>query len=189
MTEILTDEYRLTLRMTKEPDEKAVGRFLKETGDGDLTRLLIEKEMQFSAMESCTSGLCAGMLTDVEGASAVFKGSFVTYSNEAKIRAGVPAETIRTYGVYSPETAAAMAKAAKESFGSDIALGVTGSFSNVDKNNPDSVAGEIHIAVITQETELSALLTMRRLDMTRAEMKRLTASVALKLTALAVSQG
>ena len=52
---------------------------------------LIEHGISISTMESCTSGLLASAITDTEGASAIFKGGFVTYSNEAKIRQGVPA--------------------------------------------------------------------------------------------------
>ena len=54
------------------------------------------------------------------------KGAFVTYSNEAKIRQGVPAQTISRYSVYSRETAAEMAKACAEAYGADIGIGVTG---------------------------------------------------------------
>ena len=54
-----------------------------------VTKLLIEKNMTISFMESCTSGLLASMLTDTEGASGIFKGSLVTYSNQMKIATGV----------------------------------------------------------------------------------------------------
>ena len=60
-------------------------------------------------MESCTSGLIASLITDTEGASAVMKGAYITYSNEAKVLHGVPKETIDKYGVYSYETAEDMA--------------------------------------------------------------------------------
>ncbi|MCC8017913.1 MAG: CinA family protein, partial [Lachnospiraceae bacterium] len=50
-----------------------------------LVHHLIAENISVSAMESCTSGLLASGLTDTEGASAVFKGAFVTYSKEAKV--------------------------------------------------------------------------------------------------------
>ena len=74
-----------------------------------LTKKLVEKGISVTTMESCTSGQIASFITDTEGASAVLKGAFVTYSNEAKIMLGVPAETIDMFGVYSKETAAEMA--------------------------------------------------------------------------------
>ena len=45
-------------------------------------------------MESCTSGMIASMITDTEGASAIFPGGFVTYLNETKILIGVDAKVI-----------------------------------------------------------------------------------------------
>lgn len=112
-----------------------------------ITRALIGQHLQISAMESCTAGMIASLLTDTEGSSAVMKGSFVTYSNEAKTACGVPREVIGAHGVYSGETAAAMAKAARAAYGADIGIGVTGSFGNIDPANPDSVPGEVHFAI------------------------------------------
>ena len=98
-------------------------------------------------MESCTSGLIASLITDTEGSSAVLKGAFVTYSNEAKVLQGVPSQVIETYGVYSAQTAAAMAEACRTAYAADIGVGVTGSFGNVDPNNADSVPGEVYFAI------------------------------------------
>ena len=50
-----------------------------------LTELLIKKGLTITTMESATSGQIASLITDTEGASAVLKGAFITYSNEAKI--------------------------------------------------------------------------------------------------------
>ena len=112
-----------------------------------LTLRLIQRGITITTMESCTSGQVASLITDTEGASAVLKGAFVTYSNEAKIRQGVPEETIRKYGVYSAETAAAMAEACRAAFSADIGIGITGSFGNADPCNADSVPGEVYFAI------------------------------------------
>lgn len=80
-----------------------------------LTKLLIERGMTISTMESATSGQIVSLITDTEGSSAVLKGAFVTYCNEAKIMQGVPAEILDKYTVYSKETAEAMAKGLCES--------------------------------------------------------------------------
>lgn len=112
-----------------------------------LTKALIEKQLTITLMESATGGLLASLLTDTEGASAILKGAFVTYSNEAKVMQGVPAQTIETYGVYSPNTACAMAKACRSTYQADIGIGVTGSFGNVDPNNADSIPGVVDYAL------------------------------------------
>ena len=87
-----------------------------------LTKLLIERGMTISTMESATSGQIASLITDTEGSSAVLKGAFVTYCNEAKIMQGVPAEILEKYTVYSKETAEAMAKACAKVYEANIVL-------------------------------------------------------------------
>lgn len=117
-----------------------------------ITLELIEKGRTVSTMESCTSGLIASLITDTEGASAVLKGAFVTYSNVAKIMQGVPKETIEKYSVYSKETAASMAEACRKIYGADYGIGVTGTMGNIDPANAEaSVLGRVYFAIATEE--------------------------------------
>lgn len=118
----------------------------------DLTRLLIRKGLTITTMESATSGQIASLITDTEGSSAVLKGAFVTYCNEAKILQGVPADVIEKYTVYSKETAIAMAKACQKTYQADLAIGVTGTMGNVDPDNADaSVPGQAYFAIGYQD--------------------------------------
>lgn len=113
-----------------------------------LTKLLIEKHMTITTMESATAGQLASLITDTEGSSAVLKGAFVTYCNEAKIMQGVPKEIIDRYTVYSKETAEAMAKACIKAYQADIGIGVTGTMGNVDPDNQaSSVPGQVYFAM------------------------------------------
>ena len=115
----------------------------------ELTKLLIRKHLTITTMESATSG------TDTEGSSAVLKGAFVTYSNEAKIQQGVPREIIEKYTVYSEETAAAMARACLQAYSADIGIGVTGTMGNVDPANPEaSVPGQVYFAIAVRRDEI-----------------------------------
>ena len=105
-----------------------------------LTRLLISRGLTITTMESATSGQIASLITDTEGSSAVLKGAFVTYCNEAKI--------IDEYTVYSKETAGAMAQACRKAYNANIGIGVTGTMGNVDPANPDaSVPGQVYFAI------------------------------------------
>jgi PncC family amidohydrolase len=117
----------------------------------NLVKYLIKNNISITTMESCTAGQIASLLTDTSGSSAIIKGAFVTYSNEAKIRLGVLGETIDEYGVYSKETAAEMARACREFYDADTGIGVTGTFGNVDLENKDSVPGEVYFAISTRE--------------------------------------
>lgn len=114
----------------------------------NLTKLLISRGLTITTMESATSGQIASLITDTEGSSAVLKGAFVTYCNEAKIMQGVPAEIIDIYTVYSKETAGAMAQACRRAYNAYIGIGVTGTMGNVDPDNPDaSVPGQLYFAL------------------------------------------
>ena len=82
---------------------------------------------RIAVAESCTGGLVSAALTEVAGASEVFYGGFVTYSNEAKTkRLGVGSDVIETFGAVSIATAWAMARGALEASGADIAVSITG---------------------------------------------------------------
>ncbi|MGH2505278.1 MAG: competence/damage-inducible protein A, partial [Ktedonobacterales bacterium] len=89
-------------------------------------RALARRGETLAVMESCTGGLLASMITDTPGSSAVFLGGIVSYATQVKEQFGVSAETVRTYGVVSVETARAMALAARERLGASVGVGVTG---------------------------------------------------------------
>ena len=112
-----------------------------------MIRKLIASHITITTMESCTGGLLASAITNVSGASEIYPGGYVTYSNEAKIRCGVPSDVIETYGVYSKETAAAMAEACKQFYNTQAGIGITGSLGRKDPNNPDSVSGQVYYGI------------------------------------------
>lgn len=88
---------------------------------------LLEKNLKISFAESCTGGLCCGTLVNVTNASKVLDMSFVTYSNESKMKLiGVKADTILANGVVSEEVAYEMAEGAAATAGSEIGVGITG---------------------------------------------------------------
>ena len=83
--------------------------------------------MTVTCAESCTGGLIAKMLTDPAGASAVFRGSFVTYCDEKKhAMLGVRKETLEACGAVSVEVAREMAAGALERADADLAISATG---------------------------------------------------------------
>ncbi len=89
--------------------------------------LLKERGMSFAAAESCTGGDVARRFTDIPGASAVFLGGAVTYTNEAKARLlGIDPALIEEKGAVSYEVAKAMAERVRALTGADIGVGVTG---------------------------------------------------------------
>lgn len=88
--------------------------------------------------ESLTGGLVARLLTRVPGASAVFPGGWVTYSDAAKARdLGVPAALLAEAGAVSAPVAAAMARGARERAGTWAGLATTGVAGPGDQAAPD----------------------------------------------------
>jgi nicotinamide-nucleotide amidase len=77
-------------------------------------------------MESATGGAVGAFLTSTPGSSDYFRGDIVAYSPEIKIRYGVDAEVVERHGVVSPETAAAMAAAARKALNATAGVGLTG---------------------------------------------------------------
>lgn len=129
--------------MEKKYDEKSI-----RANYARLTKYLIQNHMTITTMESATSGQIASLITDTEGASAIMKGAFITYSNEAKILQGVSKEILEIYSVYSKETAMEMAKACKRIYQADIAVGITGTMGNIDPaNSKHSTPGQVYFAI------------------------------------------
>jgi nicotinamide-nucleotide amidase len=83
--------------------------------------------LTIATAESCTGGMVAARLTDVAGASDVFVGGAVAYSNAVKVaQLGIPADVLARHGAVSAETAAAMANGARRALAADVAVAVTG---------------------------------------------------------------
>ena len=88
---------------------------------------LIELGYKISFAESCTGGLLAATFVEVPNASKVFNESFVTYSDESKIkRLGVDANVIDKYSVYSQEVADQMAEKVAALTNSNVGVGISG---------------------------------------------------------------
>ncbi|WP_433293270.1 competence/damage-inducible protein A [Pseudonocardia sp. CA-142604] len=97
------------------------------TTDELLARALLERGWTVATGESCTGGMLASRLVDRPGSSAYVAGGVVAYSNTAKTQLlGVPAEMIEEHGAVSPEVARALADGARERFGADVGVGITG---------------------------------------------------------------
>lgn len=92
-----------------------------------LARALLDRGWTVATGESCTGGMLASRLVDRAGSSAYVGGGVVAYSNAAKTALlGVPADLIVAHGAVSPEVARALADGARERFGAQLGVGITG---------------------------------------------------------------
>lgn len=93
----------------------------------ELMKVLKEKKLTITAAESLTGGLFQQELTSFPGASSVFKGGVVCYTNEVKQKVlAVKKETIEKYGVVSPECARELAENVSALLSADIGISFTG---------------------------------------------------------------
>ncbi|MEG1741907.1 MAG: nicotinamide-nucleotide amidohydrolase family protein, partial [Acetivibrio sp.] len=110
-----------------------------------IIKVLHEKNMSLVTAESLTGGQIASTLINVPGASSVINESYITYSNEAKMRLlHVKESTLRAHGAVSEETALEMAQGAYEAAGADIAVSVTG-IAGPDGGTKEKPVGLVYI--------------------------------------------
>ena len=124
-----------------------------ETMQAVIGKVLTERGITLATMESCTGGQLASTITDVPGASAYFKGGLVTYATEAKVRYGVDPKTIEAYGAVSAETAAAMARAAREQLHANVGVAITGVAGPTEQEGKP--VGTVYLAVDHENEKLA----------------------------------
>ena len=106
--------------------EPALPRELDEHAERVMRRLC-EEDLCVATAESCTGGLLASLLTDIEGCGRGFERGFVTYSGEAKKELlGLSADKVDENEAVNADVARAMADGALDRSRADIALSVTG---------------------------------------------------------------
>ena len=125
-----------------------------ERAEADLVELatrIIElarpAHVTLATAESCTGGLVGHLLTEVPGASDVFRGGVIAYADEIKVGSlGVPLPTLASHGAVSAQTAVAMAEGVRGALGVDLAVAVTG-IAGPTGGSADKPVGLTYIAV------------------------------------------
>jgi nicotinamide-nucleotide amidase len=146
-----------------------------------LARRLGERLKAASAVlataESCTGGWAAQVVTSVAGSSAWFDRGFVTYSDAAKQELlGVRAETLRSRGAVSEETAREMARGALERSQATVAVSITG-IAGPGGGTPEKPVGTVCIAWALRGATKSET---RRLSGDRESIRRQSVVLALE---------
>lgn len=137
-----------------------------------LVKLLKNKKKTVSCMESCTGGLFASEITNIDGSSEVFKLGLVTYSNEFKEYFGVSKEMINEYTVYSNEVSREMAKRVCDISKSDLSVGITGMLGVVDPNNKSDEINSVYISIYDKEEDNNCDYKIEPKGKTRVEKKK-----------------
>jgi PncC family amidohydrolase len=131
-----------------------------------------------AAAESCTGGLVTHVLTEVPGSSGYLLGGVVSYADRAKTELlGVDPDHLAAHGAVSAQVARAMANGARERFGADLGVAVTG-IAGPDGGSDAKPVGLTYVAVADEEG-----VDVRRLVWAgeRSANKRDSAGAALEL--------
>ena len=127
--------------------EPAIPRELDERAE-ELMRRLCDRRLRVATAESCTGGMLAALLTDIEGAGHGFDRGFVTYSKEAKTDLlGIERDLLDRNDAVSEPVARAMAEGALSRSNADIAVGVTGFAGPADDGCEE---GLVHFALASR---------------------------------------
>jgi nicotinamide-nucleotide amidase len=130
-----------------------------ESLEETVVRLLRERGQRLGCAESLTGGGVGARITAVPGASEVFVGSAVVYTNEAKRSIlGVAAETLDGPGPVSEECAVEMAAGARKAFGTDLGLSLTGAAG--PQPHGGAHAGTIWIALLGEDVAHARTFTV-----------------------------
>jgi len=101
--------------------------YLPESLEQYIVDYLKEHRITLGFAESCTGGLLGHMITNISGASSVYKGTINTYAEELKHELlDISEEKLKEYTAVSEEIAIGMVKNAGNLLHSDITLSVTG---------------------------------------------------------------
>jgi nicotinamide-nucleotide amidase len=136
-----------------------LGQYLFTEDERSISEIVLdlcrERGLTLATAESCTGGLVASRLTAVPGASNVFVGGVVAYSNDVKgAGLGVPEDLIAQHGAVSAEVAAAMAEGARTRLDAEVAVAVTG-VAGPGGGTPEKPVGLVFAHAVSPDGERS----------------------------------
>lgn len=131
------------MKKTAEPDlDPSVEQLAR-----DVLKLACDAQTHLVTAESCTGGLLAAVLSDIEGHSHIFDRGFVVYSKDAKCDLlGIERQMVDDCGAVSRNVAEAMALGALERSSGGLALAITGFAGPTDEGEE----GLVHLACARQ---------------------------------------
>ena len=147
--------------------------------------LLARRGKTLALAESCTGGFIANEITNVPGASKIFTGGIVAYSNAVKRKfLGVRTKTLARHGAVSESVAREMAGGARKKFGADFAIAITG-IAGPGGGTKSKPVGTVFIALANE----GETLVERKLNsFGREKFKEITANQALKMLHLRLTR-
>lgn len=150
------DSHQKTQQQIKEVVSKTpLKDHVWQWGNVSIAELVLEKaknkKCTFAFAESCTGGLTSSKITDLPGSSAVFHGSVISYDNSIKENVlKVNPQTLKDFGAVSIQTAAEMARGARELLKTDYAVSISG-IAGPDGGTPEKPKGTVAIGFASKD--------------------------------------
>ncbi|MEP0773965.1 MAG: nicotinamide-nucleotide amidohydrolase family protein [Acidobacteriota bacterium] len=152
---------------------------------GALLAALRQRRWRLAVAESCTGGMVGARLTAEAGASEVFIGGAVAYSNALKIDIlGVEPRLLEEHGAVSQPVAEAMADGALR-LGAECAVAVTG-IAGPGGGSEAKPVGTVHLAAVTPTARRHRAFTFPG---DRAAVREWATTMALDLLRRCVVEG
>ncbi len=159
-----------------------IGDRIYGEGADDLAKVVVdmcrERGVHIAVGESCTGGLVGARLTAVPGSSAVFVGGVVAYDDRVKVDLlGVDRDTLAQNGAVSESIVRQLASGARERFGTEIGIGVSG-IAGPGGGTAAKPVGTVWVAVDVQGTTKASV---RGYPGDREEIRHRAAQAALDM--------
>lgn len=159
--------------MKKPPNQNRTDK-IAET----VVHLLTRRKRTLALAESCTGGFIANQITNIPGASKIFRGGVVAYSNDVKEKfLGVSKNSLKKFGAVSETVAREMAEGARKKFNADFTIAVTG-IAGPDGGTKLKPVGTVFIS-LAGNFETIVVKEINRFS--RGKFKKVTARQALEL--------
>lgn len=143
----------------------------------EIVEVAASKSVKVGTAESLTGGLIGKAITAIPGASDIYAGGIVSYTNPVKQKLlGVPEEILDSVGAVSEECAISMAQGARKALGCDIAVSVTG-IAGPTGAEPGKPVGTVWIGIADEQ---GAFAQLRNFEGERGAIRVQTAIAALE---------
>lgn len=147
----LLDHY---VQLIKDRMGKAIVSDQDETLSQTVFNQLSQLNQTLSVAESCTGGYISHQLTQIPGASKVFVGSVISYSNSVKHhQLGVESTLFETVGAVSEQVVTQMVTGVRERLQTDYAIAISG-IAGPEGGSEDKPVGTVFIGVSSAKTHV-----------------------------------
>ena len=117
-----------------------------ETPEEAAGQALAANRLTLATMESCSGGFLANSITDIPGSATYYRGGIVAPTSQLMLASGVPPQVLEEHGTVSPETAMAMAHAARTALETDYGIAIAGVIG--PEPQEEQPVGQAYIAIV-----------------------------------------